>query len=225
VMNLIKVALCDDFKELVKSYQEHLGLEPDILVTAMFYSGKECVEQLASVEADILLLDIQMETKTAGIDIIQDVKAINPDIKIIMLTSYNDEEYIFNAFTNGANNYVLKDEPFDVIVKTIRSVYSDELVISNQIATRLLNKANEIQVQQQSLLFLFNKLHHLTKTEFEVLEALYTGLSYSEIAKIRVVEDNTIRKIASNILHKFGEKNMQDLLAAIKDTGLFQYFK
>ena len=224
-MDLIKVALCDDFKELVKSYKEHLGLEPDFLVTAMFYSGKECVEQLASVDADILLLDIQMETKTAGIDIIQDVKAINPDIKIIMLTSYNDEEYIFNAFTNGANNYVLKDEPFDVFVKTIRSVYSDELVISNQVATRLLNKANEIQEQQQSLLFLFNKLHHLTKTEFEVLEALYNGLSYSEIAKIRVVEDNTIRKIASNILHKFGEKNMQDLLSAIKDTGLFQYFK
>lgn len=224
-MNLIRVALCDDFKELIKSYKEHLELEPDIVVPAMFYSAQECVENIAYVDADMLLLDIQMETKTAGIDIIPEIKKIKPNLKIVMLTSYNDDEYIFNAFTNGASNYVLKDEPFDVILKAIRNIHNDELVLSNQIATRLLNKANEIQVQQQSLLFLFNKLHHLTKAEFEVLEALYNGLSYSEVAELRVVEDNTVRKIASNILHKFGEKNMQDLLATIKDTGLFQYFK
>lgn len=224
-MELIKVALCDDFKELIKSYKEHIELEPDIVVPAMFYSGKECVENIANVDCDMLLLDIQMETKTAGIDIIPDLKRINPNLKIVMLTSYNDDEYIFNAFTNGASNYILKDEPFDTILKAIRNIHNDELVISNNIATRLLSKANEIQVQQQSLLFLFNKLHHLTKTEFEVLEALYNGLSYSEVAHLRVVEDNTIRKIASNILHKFGEKNMQDLLTTIKETGLFQYFK
>lgn len=224
-MDLIRVALCDDYKDLVKSYKEYIEFEPDIVVPAVFYSAKECLENIGTVDVDILLLDIQMETKTAGIDIIQDIKRIKPDLKIIMLTSYNDDEYIFNAFTNGASNYVLKDEQFSVILKAIRNVHNDELVISNQIATRLLSKANEIQTQQQSLLFLFNKLHHLTKTEFEVLEALYNGLSYSEVAQLRVVEDNTIRKIASNILHKFGEKNMQDLLTAIKETGLFKYFK
>lgn len=224
-MDIIKVALCDDYKDLVKSYKEYLELEPDIVVPAVFHSAKECLEQIGSVDVDMLLLDIQMETKTAGIDIIQDIKKIKPNLKIVMLTSYNDDEYIFNAFTNGASNYVLKDEPFSVILKAIRSIHNDEMVLSNQIATRLLSKANEIQVQQQSLLFLFNKLHHLTKTEFEVLEALYNGLSYPEVAQLRVVEDNTIRKIASNILHKFGEKNMQDLLSAIKETGLFKYFK
>jgi DNA-binding NarL/FixJ family response regulator len=224
-MNVIKVALCDDFQDLVKSYKEYIELEPDIVVPAVFYSGKECVENIANVDADMLLLDIQMETKTAGIDIIPEIRQLKPNMKIVMLTSYNDDEYIFNAFTNGASNYVLKDEPFDVILKAVRNIHNDEVVLSNQIATRLLNKANKIHEQQQSLLFLFNKLHHLTKTEFEVLEALYNGLSYSEVAHLRVVEDNTIRKIASNILHKFDEKNMQDLLATIKETGLFQYFK
>ena len=92
-MDLIRVALCDDYKELVKSYKEYIELEPDMVVPAVFFSAKECLEKIGSVDVDLLLLDIQMETKTAGIDIIQDIKKIKPDLKIVMLTSYNDDEY------------------------------------------------------------------------------------------------------------------------------------
>lgn len=224
-MNTIKVILCDDYKDLSDSYRERLELEPDITVAAVFYSGQDCVENISGIKADILLLDIQMETKTIGVDIIPQIRQLNPDLKIIMLSSYNMDEYIFNAFTNGAANYILKDAPTDAMLQTIRDVYNDRLVISSDIAMHILHKANQIQIQQQSLLFLFNKLHQLTKTEFEVLSALHNGLSYADIAKIRFVEENTIRKIASNILHKFDFKSMRDLLTSLNSTALFDYFK
>ena len=224
-MNSIRIILCDDYKNLSDSYKERLELEPDITVSAVFYSGAECLEKISDVDADILLLDIQMETKTIGVDIIPKILEKKPNLKIIMLSSYNTEEYIFNAFTNGASNFILKDDPTETMLNTIHDVYNDRVIISSNIAMQILSKVNQIQVQHKSLLFLFNKLHQLTKTEFEVLAALENGMSYAQIAKIRFVEENTIRKIASNILHKFDSKSMKELLSALNSTQLFEYFK
>lgn len=224
-MSTINLVLCDDYKDLADSYKERLELEDDIHVAAVYYSGAECVTNIADVTADILLLDIQMETKTIGIDIIPQIRALCPQLKIIMLSSYNMDEYIFNAFTNGATNYVLKDEPTEIMLQTIRDVHADRLVISNNIAKQILSKATQLQNQQQSLLYFFNKLHQLTKTEFEVLSALHKGKNYSQIARDRFVEENTIRKIASNILHKFDCKNMKDLLNTLDDTQVFEFFR
>ena len=81
---------------------------------------------------DILLLDIQMQEEKTGIDIIPEIKSISPETKIIMITSFDDSEYIFNAFANGADNYVSKTESVDYIVKTIIGSHGEDIAVSSR---------------------------------------------------------------------------------------------
>ena len=120
-MDKIKVAICDDAPYVIDCLKMKMDW-PEIEVTGISYSALDCINMLSSANADVLLIDIQMETPTAGIDIIPSVKSAFPNLKIIMLTSFDDENYIFKAFSQGADNYILKSFDID-ICKTIKDTF------------------------------------------------------------------------------------------------------
>lgn len=220
-MDKIKVVICDDAKFLCEGFCEQFAECDDIEVIATANSAQECIDILENNTPDILLLDIRMETETAGIDVIPELKKKFEDLKIIMLTSYNDDSYIFAAFANGADDYCEKSLSFDEIVDTIKNVYSNTASLRPEIAKKLINKTREMNNNQQSLLYMYNKISRLSTGEFELLRSLYYGSTYKNISKEKFVEIDSVRKMAKRLLKRMDTKSMPILIEQLRELKIF----
>ena len=114
---MIRLAICDDYKHFINTMRLEIMDHDDIELVGECNLAVDCIPMLTECKPDVLLLDIQMETSSAGIDILPKIKALFPDLTIIMITVSEIEEDIFNAITNGANNYILKDMSNSDILK------------------------------------------------------------------------------------------------------------
>ena len=217
---MIKVGICDDYKYIRESYRDILNMEDNISVIWTAESGESCLKNLRNEIPDILLLDIQLNTITEGIDILKEVVKDFPEVGVIMLTGYDTEEYVLESFQSGAKNFVLKEDSDEKLISVINNVYKGRNGVDDKIVKKLVSGAQTLQNQNRSILYFFNTLIKLTKTELEVLGAIAEGKSYQEISDMRFIEINTVRKIASNILKKFDAASMKELVSILKENGV-----
>lgn len=217
----IKIVICDDAKYICDGFCEELSGNFEVVGCA--YSGKDCLRLLETAVPDVLLLDIRMETECAGIDIIPDIKRMHPEVKVVMMTSYTDDDYIFNAFANGADDYCEKTMKPEEIVDTITAVYNNYGTLRPEIARKMVNKTREIQRNQQSLLFIYNKMSQLSTGEFELLRELYYGGSYRKISEDKFIEIESVRRMASRILKRVEAKNMKDFIRQLQEIRFFEF--
>ncbi len=220
---MINWAICDDADYLCKSFEWAFEKEEDLNLVGSANDGAACLEVVREKRPDVLLLDIQMETPTAGIDLIPKLKEILPAIKIIMLTNYDDDDYVFSAFVNGADDFVKKTHSNNEILKALRAVYDNNSMLRPEIAQKIIRKGNEIQKQNNSLVYMINMLTKLSTSEFEVLKSSYYGESYNQIAENRFVDVSTIRTLASRVLKKFGFSSMRSLIQELANLHVFEY--
>lgn len=221
-MEPIRVIICDDTDHVLDCITSLLD-GPEFKVVGCAMSTAECLKLLESTDADVLLLDIQMEYETAGIDIIPKIKSDFPKLKIIILTGFEDELYVFNAFANGADNYVLKSLDFD-IQSVIKSTYLNQSSLHSDIAQKLARKTQQVANIQQSYLYLINMLTKLSVSEFDVLIAIYQGNKYKTIAKQRFVEECTIKTQAQRILKKTGFPTMKKLIEVLRKDRILEFY-
>jgi len=219
---MIHVALCDDMKEFCDSYRDLLKTYDDIELVGIANDSEGCKRLVENVQIDVLLLDICMEKKTSGINIIADLKELQPEMKIIMLTGYFSEDLVFTAFSNGASDYIEKSLNFEEVVLSIRNAYENKQHLRPDISKILVEKTKQMNESHKSILFMVNNLIKLSSGEFEVLHDAYYGLTYKEIANKKFVEEVTVRTLVSRILHKFECKSMEELLKQMHDVNLFE---
>ena len=220
-MDKIKIALCDDAKYLCDGFRAQFEELDDISVCGISYTAKECPEMVRRCKPDILLLDINLETPTSGIDVISVLKNENPNLKIIMLTGFNDEQYIFRAFLDGAEDYCEKTMDFAEIAATVRNVYNDQIALRPEISKKLVQMTRNVVARQQSLLYMYNKIAKLSIGEFELLRSLYYGDSYKTIAREKCVETESVKKMAKRLLKRLEVKNMNILLEQVRQLRIF----
>lgn len=220
---MIHWAICDDAEYLCKSFEWAFEKEPDLAFDGFATDEQSCLELVKEKRPEILLQDIQMEEPTTGIEIIPKLKEIVPDLKIIMLTNYDDDNYVFSAFVNGATDYVLKTLPNGEILQALRNVSENKTSLRPEIAKKLVQKSSEIQKQNLSLVYSINMLTKLSTSEFEVLRQCYYGESYKQIAEERFVDVSTIRTFASRIIKKFEYDSMKNLVKALSKLKVFEY--
>ncbi|RHP34819.1 response regulator transcription factor [Lachnotalea sp. AF33-28] len=220
---MIHWAICDDAEYLCKSFEWAFEKEPDLVFDGFATDEQSCLELVKEKRPEILLQDIQMEEPTTGIEIIPKLKEIVPDLKIIMLTNYDDDNYVFSAFVNGATDYVLKTLPNGEILQALRNVSENKTSLRPEIAKKLVQKSSEIQKQNLSLVYSINMLTKLSTSEFEVLRQCYYGESYKQIAEERFVDVSTIRTLASRIIKKFEYDSMKNLVKALSKLKVFEY--
>jgi len=220
----IRVAICDDLEYLCKYFRNEIDAIDDMECVAFAHNSSQCIEMVTHKKPDILLLDIQMETNDAGINVIPKVLEVSPDTKIIVLTIHESDEFIFKALTLGAIDYMIKTTPLEEIIASIREVYYNTKSLSPKIAQKILQHCETISNQNQSILYMFNLLRTLTTAEFEVLSDFYSGLTYKEISKKRVVEESTLRSQATKIIKKFNAPNMKTLIKNLHDSSVFDIF-
>ena len=221
---MIRLAICDVYKHFINTMRLEIMDHDDIELVGECNLAVDCIPMLTECKPDVLLLDIQMETSSAGIDILPKIKALFPDLTIIMITVSEIEEDIFNAITNGANNYILKDMSNSDILKKVVETYTDQAVIDNAIFQKYLSQSKIKNNDYNSLLFLVTMISKLTKSELEILKMLCMGKTYSQIASERFTSESTVRTIVSHITKKYNVDNINTLIAQINNLELFEKF-
>ncbi|KMM37196.1 response regulator [Guptibacillus hwajinpoensis] len=196
--NTINVMIVDDHDMVRKGLKAYLLTESDLLITGEASNGKEAVTVANELKPDVILMDLIMPEMT-GIEATREIMANHPSIKIIIITSFYDDEQVFPAIEAGAFSYLLKTASADEIISTIHKAVLDESVIEQKVAQRMMN---QLRTKQQS------KLHdELTRREKEVLLLIGQGKTNSQIAEELFIGLKTVKTHVSNILSKL---NVQD---------------
>lgn len=220
-MGKIKVLVCDDMNYLCQYFKKLLGAEKDIEVVGIANSGDECVKLYIEKKPDVVLLDIQMKTEDEGILVLNSIMKLNSAAKVIMLTIHEEDELVFKALSGGACDYILKSMAEKNIIESIRKAYNGEVSLNPIIAKKILVEYDKMKKRQTAAMSLLHSVALLTAAEYKILRMVYDGLSYSEIAEQRFVEEVTIRTQINRILKKFGKRNMRDLVKELKDIQFF----
>ena len=224
-MSKIGVLIADDAKEIADYFASFIRQEEDMEVLALAASGEEAVAKVKALNPQIVLMDIQMETKTAGLDAIKQIRDYNPSIKIIILTIHSRDDLIFKAYTVGAMDYIIKTSPIDNILKSIRAASSNSLMLRPEIANKIMEESQRISEKQNKMKDVLKVMMKISNTEFEIIRMAFDGYSYREIAEQRFVEETTIRSEIYRILKKFGMKRMKDVILLLKEINFVDLFE
>lgn len=206
----IRVFLADDHAVVREGLVALIETEADMEVVGTGENGEEAVRRVLQIRPDVTLLDLHMPRKT-GLEAITEIKEALPDARILVLTSFGDDEHVFSAIKNGALGYLLKDTPPHELIRAIRNVYEGKSALHPDIALKVireLNKPADLPPTEDPL----------TEREVEVLKHVARGLSNDEIADTLVVSERTVRTHVSNILGKLHLANRtQAALYALRE--------
>jgi DNA-binding NarL/FixJ family response regulator len=207
----IKVVIVDDHPIVRKGLKALLKSEKNIKVVADCSNGTSAISCCKNFNPDIMLLDVKMPD-CMGYDIISNIKKISPQIKIVILTAYNDKEYVEQSIKAGANGFVLKDINKQELVKVIRTVNSGKTFIDPSIARAIVN----------SVLKDADKAHieSLTSREIEVLNLMSKGLTNAQIAQDLCISSNTAKAHVASIIKKLGASSRTDAVVRAISYGL-----
>ncbi len=189
---MIRVLIVDDHAVVRQGLRFLLERQPDIAVVGECGDGEQAVALAADLLPEVMLLDLLMP-KMDGITAIREIKRLTPATQIIILTSFHEDDLIFNAIKAGALSYLLKDSSPQELIAAVRGAAQGESRLHPTVATRVLR---EMHAQEQSL------LNELTSRELEVLAQIARGRSNYEIATALVISEGTVKMHVSNILSK-----------------------
>lgn len=219
-MNPIRIMVAEDLDVLREHFCQLIARESDMTVVAQASSGKQVLQHLQEHQADIVVMDIEMDMKNDGIITAEKVLIQYPHMKIIFLTVHEDDETVFNAFETGAVDYVLKTSSPEVIISSIRNSYDGIVQIRPEFSYKIKNEFSRIRRNEESLLQATIILSQMTPTELEILELLLKDMKIAEIAKFRQVELSTIKTQINVILKKFNKKRSKEVTAMLRDLNV-----
>lgn len=219
---IIKVLIAEDMEPIRKRYASILNNHPEIEVLADVGTGIEACALAKALSPDIILMDLEMETKDAGIRAIGEILSESPDIKIIVLTIYEEDELVFSAFRLGACDYVLKNAANEGIVNAVISAYHDQSPIRPEIAQKIRSEFKRIKTYESSYLFMLNMLSVLSPRELDTLYLLSSGYNRKEVCKLRCVEMSTVKSQIHSILKKVKKRNISDIISNESDRRLLE---
>ena len=224
-MDKIRLMIVDDMTDIREYFNMILSKEPDITLIGQASSGIEAVQKARELKPDVILMDIQMETRTAGIDATIAIRASNPDIKIIILTIHEEDEYLFQAYCAGVMDYIVKTDSISQIINSIRTVYSNQLMLRPGIADKIIYEFSRLKSQQRSMLYILNIISKLTNSEFEILKCFYEGNTYKTISETRFVSPATVKSQVNSILKKFEMKSMKEVVRLLEQLDFDRIIK
>ncbi|WP_229818662.1 response regulator [Streptomyces lateritius] len=196
-----------------------LGAMPDIEVVGEAVNGREAVAQVAALRPDVVLMDIRMP-ELNGIDATREIVAADADAKVLVLTTFDLDEYVYQALRAGASGFLLKDASARQLADGVRVVAAGEALLAPTVTKRLITEfAKAAQAPRAPSL---SQVGELTERETEVLVLIAQGLSNAEIADRLVVAESTIKTHVSRILVKLGLRDRTQAAVFAYEARLVQ---
>ncbi len=217
----IKVILADDHNLFRKMLFHLLSDEDDIEVIGEASTGKEALEQCKEKNPDILILDINMPVMD-GLEAIRLLHTQNNNIKVIILTAIEDDDYIFKFIREGATAYLLKDTTPQEMLKTIRAAYYGESLIQAKVMKKILNEFCKLSEQKGKNIHPTTNskaLESLTEREKEVLSLIAKGMNNKEIASSLVISEATVKTHVANLMSKLEKRDRVELVLYALKSG------
>ena len=210
--NEIRVMIVDDHPVVRHGLRSLLEKQPDILVVGEAESGSQVIPMLEECAPDLLLLDIKMEGLD-GVEVARRVRRSDPQIKLIILTTYNDEEYLHAALEAGVDGFLLKSVSHEILPDAIRKVMAGEKMLSEGLMTTVLTSYQAMAAEQA------RQLAGLRTKDLELLAAIAEGASTQVIAKRFYWSVATTKRRIQEVLEKLGASNRAQAIAEAVRRG------
>lgn len=207
-MEKIRLMLVDDDKLVVNGLKIILQTYEDISITSIAYNGEEALAKCREEEPDLILMDIRMP-KCDGVLGTKLIKKEFPEVKILILTTFNDGEYIYEALQYGASGYILKDSDYDLIYEGIRACMKGNIVVNPEVASKIIsessirNKKNSVEEIKGT--------YSISDKEISIIREIANGLSNKEIGEKLFLSEGTIKNNISIILSKLALRDRTQL--------------
>lgn len=202
----IRVLLADDHPSLRAGLASILNAQPDIEVVAEAGSGREAIEKAAATNPDVMIVDLRMPDGD-GIQTIQTLHKEAPTVQALVLTTYDNEEDVFNALEAGARGYILKDTTSEEIIDAVRKVHSGVRYLPSAIASRLADRMIRPS---------------LTPRELDVLRLVSRGRSNKEIGAAMFISEETVKSHMKGLFQKLGVHDRAEAVSTALQRGLLR---
>ena len=215
---MIKILIADDQELIRQSLMIILDNVPDFEVVDCVADGIEVMASVKQEKPDVILMDIRMP-KMDGVVCTQRIKELYPDIKIIILTTFDDDEYVFNALKFGASGYLLKGISMKELSDAIRKVYNGTAMINEDIASKVVRLFSRMAQSNLAIRVDDELTRDLKPNEWDVIVLVGSGLSNKEISSRLNLSEGTVRNTLSNILSKLELRDRTQLAIWAVQTG------
>lgn len=198
---MIKVMIADDQELIRQSLQIVLSTHEDLKVVDAVENGFAVLESIKKEKPDVILMDIRMP-EMDGVYCTKTVMEKYPDIKVIILTTFDDDEFVFSALKYGASGYLLKGVSMDELYRAICTVYNGGAMINPDIATKVFKLFSKMSMSNYAIQVDDSLSKDLTQAELKVIQQVGFGLSNKEIAQKLFLSEGTVRNYVSTVLSK-----------------------
>lgn len=212
---MIRVLICDDQTVVCEGLRAILSTAPELEVVGVAYDGAQALEQVQALQPDLVLMDLKMPVMN-GIQATREIHARFPHVRVLVLTTYDFDEWVFEAVRGGASGYLLKDTPRDELVKAITGTVRGLHYLDPAVTGKLMEQVGRAPSPsgQAELARL------LSERELEVLRLIALGLNNSEIAGRLFLSEGTVRNYVSAILTKLGVSDRTQAAVLALRAGL-----
>ena len=211
----IRVLVVDDQSMVRAGFRMLLGGEEDMEVVAEASNGLEAIEKAARFDPTVVLMDIRMP-ELDGLEATRRILATNPAARILILTTFDLDEYVYEALRAGASGFVLKDDPPEQLLAAIRTVADGEALLSPTITKRVIKQFMRIPQPAPP-----RELEDLTERELDVFRLIARGLSNAEIGEELYISETTVKTHITHILQKLNLRDRVQAVVLAYETGLF----
>ena len=216
---MIKVMIADDQELIRQSLQIVLSTHEDLKVVDAVENGFAVLESIKKERPDVILMDIRMP-EMDGVYCTKAVKEKYPDTKIIILTTFDDDEFVFSALKYGASGYLLKGDSMDELYHAICTVYNGGAMINPDIATKVFKLFSKMSMSNYAIQVDDSLSKDLTQAELKVIQQVGFGLSNKEIAQKLYLSEGTVRNYVSIVLSKLELRDRTQLAIWAVQTGV-----
>ena len=215
----IKIVIADDQELIRESLKIVLSANPDMEVTDTVADGREVIRSVRACRPDVILMDVRMP-EMAGVSCTRIIKENYPQIKIIILTTFDDDEYVYNALKYGASGYLLKGVSMAELSSAIRTVHSGKAMINPDVAVKVVRLFSQMAQSNYGIRVDSRMVEEIGKTEWKVIQQVGYGRSNKEIAAALNLSEGTVRNNLSSILSKLELRDRTQLAIWAVQTGV-----
>ncbi|MCD8306799.1 MAG: response regulator transcription factor [Clostridia bacterium] len=212
---MIKVMLVDDQMLLAEGIKAVLKTSPDLEVISIAADGEQALAMCADNRPDVVLMDIRMPNMN-GVVATKKIKEFDNTIKVLILTTFDDSDYILSAINNGASGYLLKDVGAQALIDSIKNAYAGDTILPSKIAKKITDAAAMVASDRE---YRLRNTYGFSDREVEIALMIADGFTNRQIASALKLADGTARNYISTIYLKLGADSRSEAIQKIKNMG------